>query len=65
MSRTALLDIFLALFLLAAFLALLYEHHFFTALALGAALATKWSAAYFIVAIGVYLLVKALSLIHI
>lgn len=59
MSRTALLDIFLALFLLAAFLALLYEQHFLTALALGAALATKWSAAYFIVAIGVYLLVKA------
>lgn len=61
MSRTALLDIFLALFLLAAFLALLYEQHFLTALALGAALATKWSAAYFIVAIGVYLLVRARS----
>lgn len=59
MSRTALLDIFLALFLLAAFLALLYERHFLTALALGAALATKWSAAYFIIAIGLYLLVRA------
>ena len=61
MSRTALLDIFLALFLLAAFLALLYERHLLTALALGAALATKWSAAYFIVALGVYLLVRARS----
>lgn len=59
MSRTALLDIFLALFLLAAFLALLYERHLLTALALGAALATKWSAAYFIIAIGIYLLVRA------
>ena len=58
MSRTALLDIFLALFILAAFLAILYERHFLAALALGAALATKWSAAYFIIAIGIYLIAR-------
>jgi dolichyl-phosphate-mannose--protein O-mannosyl transferase len=56
MSRTALLDIFLMFFLLAAFLALLYEKHFLVAILLGLALATKWSALYFILAIGIYLL---------
>jgi dolichyl-phosphate-mannose--protein O-mannosyl transferase len=56
MSRTALLDIFLMFFLLAAFLALLYEKHFVVAISLGLALATKWSALYFILAIGIYLL---------
>ena len=56
MSRTALLDIFLMFFLLAAFLALLYEKHFLVATSLGLALATKWSALYFILAIGIYLL---------
>jgi dolichyl-phosphate-mannose--protein O-mannosyl transferase len=55
MSRTALLDIFLMFFLLAAFLALLYERHLVVALLLGFALGTKWSAVYFIVALGTYL----------
>lgn len=55
MSRTALLDIFLMFFLLAAFLALLYEKHLATAIFLALALATKWSAIYFIIAIGIYL----------
>jgi dolichyl-phosphate-mannose--protein O-mannosyl transferase len=56
MSRTALLDIFLMFFLLAAFLALLHERHIFAALLLGLALGTKWSAIYFIAAILIYLL---------
>ena len=55
MSRTALLDIFLMFFLLASFQALLYEKHLATAIFLGLALATKWSAVYFIIAIGIYL----------
>ena len=55
MSRTALLDIFLMFFLIAAFLALLYEKHLATAIFLALALATKWSAVYFIIAIGIYL----------
>jgi dolichyl-phosphate-mannose--protein O-mannosyl transferase len=57
MSRTALLDIFLMFFLLAAFLALLHEQHIVAALLLGLALGTKWSAIYFIAAILIYLLV--------
>ena len=55
MSRTALLDIFLMFFLLAAFLALLYERHISAALLLGLALGTKWSAVYFIAALVIYL----------
>lgn len=58
MSRTALLDIFLMFFLLAAFLALLEERHLLSALLLGLALGTKWSAIYFIVALLGYLLIK-------
>lgn len=57
MSRTALLDIFLTFFLLAALLALLYQRHELAALAIGLALGTKWSALYAIVAIGIYLLI--------
>jgi len=55
MSRTALLDIFLMFFLLAAFLALLHDRHIVTALLLGLALGTKWSAVYFIAALVIYL----------
>lgn len=55
MSRTALLDIFLMFFLLAAFLALLYERHILAAFLLGLALGTKWSAIYFIAALLLYL----------
>ena len=58
MSRTALLDIFLMTFLLAAFLALLYDRHGIAALAFGLALGTKWSAIYFIAAIFIYLVFK-------
>lgn len=58
MSRTALLDIFLMFFLLAAFLALLYDRHLLSALLFGLALGTKWSAIYFIAALMIYLLVK-------
>jgi dolichyl-phosphate-mannose-protein mannosyltransferase len=55
MSRTALLDIFLMFFLLAAFLALLHDRHVVAALLLGLALGTKWSAVYFIAALVIYL----------
>lgn len=58
MSRTALLDIFLMFFLLSAFLALLHERHLISAIFLGLALGTKWSAIYFIAALMIYLLVK-------
>ena len=58
MSRTALLDIFLMTFLLGAFLALLNENYLLLAVLLGLALGTKWSALYFIIAVGIYLLVK-------
>ena len=58
MSRTALLDIFLMTFLLGAFLALLNENYLLLAVLLGLALGTKWSALYFIMAVGIYLLVK-------
>lgn len=58
MSRTALLDIFLMFFLLAALLALLYERHLISAIMLGLALGTKWSASYFIAALMIYLLFK-------
>lgn len=55
MSRTALLDIFLMFFLLAAFLALLHDRHIVAALLLGLALGTKWSAVYFIAVLVIYL----------
>lgn len=57
MSRTALLDIFLMTFLLAAFLALLHQRYLLTAICLGLALGTKWSAIYFIAAVFIYLLI--------
>ena len=58
MSRTALLDIYLMFFLLTAFLAFLSERHLISAIMLGLALGTKWSAVYIIAALIVYLLVK-------
>lgn len=57
MSRTALLDIFLMTFLLAAFLALLHQRHLLSAICFGLALGTKWSAIYFIAAVFIYLLI--------
>jgi dolichyl-phosphate-mannose-protein mannosyltransferase len=58
MSRVALLDIFLAFFLLLSFLAFLHNKNVLAALTLGLALGTKWSAAYLIIALGSYLLIK-------
>ena len=55
MSRTALLDIFLMFFLLLGFLLILYEKHWLGSFSLGLALATKWSALYFIIALVIYL----------
>ncbi len=48
MSRTALLDNFLTLFILLAFYLLITRHFIGMGLALGAALAIKWSALYFL-----------------
>ena len=51
-SRTALLDNFLALFILAATYLFLRRQYWWTAIALGLALGTKWSAVYFIAIFG-------------
>lgn len=51
-SRTALLDNFLALFVLLATYLFLKRSYWWTGLALGCALATKWSALYFVLAFG-------------
>ena len=50
MSRTALLDNFLTFFVLLAFYLLITRSYLFMGIALGAALATKWSGLYFLVA---------------
>lgn len=50
MSRTALLDNFLTFFVLLAFYALISERYLAMGFALGAALATKWSGLYFLLA---------------
>jgi dolichyl-phosphate-mannose--protein O-mannosyl transferase len=55
-SRTALLDIFLMFFLQCAFFALLYSQHWLTGIALGLALATKWTGLYYIVAYFLFVL---------
>lgn len=57
MSRVALLDIFLMALMLAGFLTFLYDRNFLTAIFLGLALATKWSALYIIVALVIYLFI--------
>jgi dolichyl-phosphate-mannose-protein mannosyltransferase len=51
-SRTALLDNFLAFFILLAAYFFIKEKHWLTGLCLGLALGTKWSAAYFILVFG-------------
>jgi dolichyl-phosphate-mannose--protein O-mannosyl transferase len=51
-SRTALLDNFLAFFILLAAYFFIKERHWLTGLCLGLALGTKWSAAYFILVFG-------------
>lgn len=51
-SRTALLDNFLAFFILLAAYFFIKERHWLTGLCLGLALGTKWSAAYFVLVFG-------------
>ena len=60
-SRTALLDNFLALFILAATYLFLRRHYWWTAIALGLALGTKWSAVYFIAIFGLIALYRAFT----
>ena len=50
MSRTALLDIFLMFFILLGFLFLLRNQHYAAGIALGLAVATKWSGIYYLIA---------------
>ena len=56
MSRIALLDIFLTVFLLVAFLFWLKGNHLIAGIAIGAAISTKWNAAYIYCALIAYLL---------
>ena len=60
-SRTALLDNFLAFFILLASYLFLTKRYWWSGLVLGLALATKWSALYFIVAFGLIALYRAFS----
>ena len=56
MSRIAMLDVFLALFIVLAFLALAYNKYFFSAIALGLACGVKLSGAFAVIAIIAYLI---------
>ena len=60
-SRTALLDNFLAFFLLIATYFFVIKKYWWAGLFLGLALATKWSAAYFIVVFGAIALYRAFT----
>lgn len=60
-SRTALLDNFLAFFILVATYFFLSKKYWWTGLFLGLALATKWSAIYFIVLFGLIALYRAFT----
>ena len=60
-SRTALLDNFLAFFILLATYFFIRRNYWATGLILGLALATKWSALYFIAIIGLIALYRAFS----
>ena len=51
-SRTALLDIFLSFFVLLATYLFLMRWHWWTAIALGLAISTKWSALYYLALLG-------------
>jgi len=55
-SRVALLDIFLMFFILLAFFFILNTQPWFASIALGLALATKWSGIYYLVAFGFFML---------
>ena len=60
-SRTALLDNYLALFILLATYLFLKKWYWWTGLALGCAMATKWSALYFAIAFGAIGLYRAFT----
>jgi dolichyl-phosphate-mannose--protein O-mannosyl transferase len=60
-SRTALLDNFLAFFILLATYLFLTKRYWWTGLALGCAMATKWSALYFVIAFGAIGLYRAFT----
>ena len=60
-SRTALLDNFLALFILTATYFFLRRQYWLSSLALGVALGTKWSAVYFIAIFGMIALYRAFT----
>lgn len=60
-SRTALLDNFLAFFILLATYLFIMRRYWWTGIALGLAMATKWSALYFIIAFGVIALYRAFT----
>ena len=60
-SRTALLDNFLAFFILTATYFFLTKRYWWTGLFLGLALATKWSALYYILAYGLIALYRAFT----
>jgi dolichyl-phosphate-mannose--protein O-mannosyl transferase len=60
-SRTALLDNFLAFFILVATYLFITRRYWWTGIALGCALATKWSALYFVIAFGAIGLYRAFT----
>ncbi len=60
-SRTALLDLFLTFFVLLAVYLWHRERHWYAGIAIGLAMGTKWSAIYFLVAIGVISLYRSFT----
>lgn len=64
MSRTALLDMTLMFFILVGLYALLKENFWLAGFLFGLALATKWSAIYYIAIFGVYYLGRDIYRIH-
>ena len=60
-SRTALLDIYLSFFILLATYLFLARWHWWAGIALGLAVATKWSALYFLVVFGIVALYRAFA----
>lgn len=60
-SRTALLDIYLSFFILLATYLFLARWHWWAGIALGLALATKWSALYFLLVFGIVALYRAFA----
>ena len=60
-SRTALLDLFLTFFVLLAVYFWHQEHHWYAAIAIGLAMGTKWSALYFLFAIGTISLYRSFT----